>query len=907
MSEFGKLGWGTGSFGTASPAGQSAATTEAEQKTSSSGSELGDPTTALSSAHARALVKTYGPTVGLPAANEHILKKKSWAPTFDIFSRELNFDFSNLGVVIRIRFMGSADLSASILAFGAIQEGDPQDLTASLQPHHLDDFVAALITVPGVDLGGVFQPIPGWDLPTALVTIPSVNLGAIGGGHFPEDIPALLAAVPPVDLPAEIRGGFSDTLDLTGALTQIGAFQGLQGIVRAAIPSLADLQARIGVISQGVVDLPATLQPYRSVDLGAAIETQRVFGVRALIYGYARLVTEDITAYLRRVDSVVEDFPVVPLKAVVSTHTSDKLPNLTKVARSFFNNRYVFGTVGAGLVVLNLQPVFGVFPDLHAEIIGRDFFRSNITGFVRAAIRDNKGLGSVVTSVVQFTNVRRLLLDLIPLINMEGDLIQVGGFLPVRGSIASVHRGQTTTADDAGFVTTASTYRFLLGTTQGLFIPPQAVSQIRVTTFRNVTSLPDLHATIEGWHEADLTASLSSYPFSALAASATALGVDHLSHLTAFLAAFKAADLGASLTRSGGFEPFGGSITAAGKVEDLSASVVSSIDPLAFNVVSVSTKPALNLGALINYGSLVSCSPTSVISEIGAYIKTIVTGTPETIQSLSAELNVLRVEEDFTADIVGRRRTRVRILSLTFRSKTRDSGRIRGSITPVIPTVSSVSAEIVGLLHEANLLASLTPVRFATLNGSFTTTEQVVNLNTGEVKSVLISFRSQVNLYVYEEVTTAVYATDRGTWAIDVRSLIREDSFFDRPASNREVKVDAGLQEFYSLDEAIRNAIVLLCERQQSEMAASLSARGAIADLGVQISTIAADRVGDLNTSLVSVLNSPDITASISGARSSLIGVTATLVAGVSQVSGNIGGSVSGNIVNDLGAEITVS
>lgn len=960
MAEFGKIGWGLGSFGISVPTGFSALI-EFVQKRSSAGVEEGTPAGTgipavytvsqfedgldkgtVTPSHVRAAFSTFAPDKLTPVASSFVLKAKSWAPVIEAFVRELTAATLDMGVIIRIWSQSSADLGASLLALGAINsvtedilasihgfvESDvlaylraqftsTADLGGSLQPYHLsdilaalypfhtDDFTATLEVILGVDLPGVVQTIPGWNLPTTLVTIPGVDLGAIGGGHFPVDFAAAAAAVPPVELPAEIRGGFSDTLDLAAELTQTGEFRGLQALLQAALPNNYDILAKIGVISQATADLAARLQPYRSVDLGAELITERIYQVRAIIAGWVREATSDFSALIRRVDSLTTELSVTPLKAVVSTHTGDRLYNLDRVVRPFFQNRYAFGTSDAGLFILTLEPVYGTFPDLHAEIVGVDFYRKNLTGFIRGALRVSDDLGSAVTSVVSFANVRRFLVDMIPLLNLPGDLVQVGGFLPVRASIRPVHKGITGQAPDAGFVSTAASYKFFIGTSAGLFVPPQIVSQVRISTYRNSADIPDLRATIEGWYETNLGASISYYPFSDFAATAFAIDLSHLTHLSASIASFKASDLGASLTQSGGFEFLPAALTVQGQIGDISASVVPAINPIAFNVVSVSTMPTSNLGAIINYGSLITCQATSLISAIGGYIKPIVTGTDETIQNLAAELNVLRIELPLTAEIVGRRRTRVRILSLTFRAKTRDSERIRGSITPVIPTSADLPVEIVGLLHEADLPATLVPVRYAGHDVDYTATETVANLSTGEIKSILVSFRSQVSSYIYEEVSNAVYATDRGTWAIDLRTLVRDESFYDRSPDSRELVLNDGLQEFFSLDEALRNAIIVLCERRQVGILAQLTARGQISDFSARIDSVTADRILDMSTSLVAVLNSPDISASISGAQSGLAAVLASIIPGVDAASGDLGGSVTGNIINDLSAEVT--
>jgi hypothetical protein len=199
-------------------------------------------------------------------------------------------------------------------------------------------------------------------------------------------------------------------------------------------------------------------------------------------------------------------------------------------------------------------------------------------------------------------------------------------------------------------------------------------------------------------------------------------------------------------------------------------------------------------------------------------------------------------------------------------------------------------------------------VRYQLHDVDFTATESVANFASGDVKDVLLSFRTQVQSYVYEEVTDSVYATDRGTWAIDLRTLAREASFFDRALDNREYVLDQ-LQEFYSLDEAIRAAIVILCERRQFHLSASLTVRGAIADMGAQVTAFSTDRVFDLNSKIMPVVNLPDISATIntSTQSSGFAAVAAIVTPSSSQVLTNLQGEIVGDITTNLTAEITAT
>ena len=800
---------------------------------------------------------------------------------------------------------GFADLGAYIEASRTLETDLPAEVLGNL----IKDLPAVLQAVDPVDLPASIEAIASVDLPATTVPIPGVDLGAYGGGHPPEDISAYVGTLPPVDLGAELRPTKEGTPeDLGAALTQVGAFVGLPAFMRIATSGLKDLEARIRVIADREKDLPANIHGWVEVDIPAYIKVQFIKDATAIIAGWAREVEFNLPAVIRRADAGSIDMGVDPVRAVVSTHTSDKLPNLDKVSKPFFENRYMVGTKYAGLAFVALEPIFGIFPDLHAEIVVRELTRTNMSAFLRPAFRSTNDLITALNSVSSFVTINKVILELVPLINMNAELVRTGGFLGLKGTIRPSYKGQTGTSDDAGFSFTATSYKFFLGTSRGLFIPPQPGPTLKIETYTNNHPTPDLHATLEGWHVSDFGAYLKEYPYSPISAYVNAWDLVHISHLPAQIGTFNPSDLYAYLNPFGAWYDLNSELIVQGQIGDLAAEVNPSINPLAYSVVTVSTKPFANLGAIINYESYVRCAVTSAVVGLSAFVKPIVTGTAANQLDLTASLISGRIELDLPAEIVGRKRTRVRTLALTFRAKTRDSERIRGSITPVAPTFYDVAASITGLLHEVDLPAEITPIRYSPHDVDFTAVEKVANLDSGDIKDVLVSFRSSVSFYVYDEVTEAVYATDRGTWTIDLRSLIRDEAFFDRSALNRELVI-SNIQEFYSLDDAIRYALTVLCERQQRSLSATVTALGQITDLGVDMGIIGSDRMSNLTTKLVAVANSPDITAYIntSNQSSGLQGILATATARYAENSISLGGSVSGSIVDDLGAEITAS
>jgi len=283
-------------------------------------------------------------------------------------------------------------------------------------------------------------------------------------------------------------------------------------------------------------------------------------------------------------------------------------------------------------------------------------------------------------------------------------------------------------------------------------------------------------------------------------------------------------------------------------------------------------------------------------------------GTDDTIVNLPANINVLRVEQALPAELTSRKRTRIRVLSLNFRANIRDSNNVIGIITPVHKNDLSLAASVIGLSHEKDLPASISPIRLIPEDARFTPSELLVNLQNAFItKEVFISFRSQVSSYVFEDVSSAVYPTERGTWAIDLRSLSPQESFFDLDPTNRNLALDK-IDEYYSLDEAIRAALVILCERRKANLSASLNAVGGSFNLGALVEVTSIDRFLDMRAAIVSVLNAPDLSADINlGPGSSdlleLLGILSPRVG--STVSLNA--SVVGHILEDLSAEIIVS
>ncbi len=731
----------------------------------------------------------------------------------------------------------------------------------------------------------------------------SVSLSAVR----PVDINAILNVHQPENIPAFLRTAYTAVLDLGSSLTQVGSFEGLPALIKSLSTSYSDMLAEIEVKYPG--DLRAFLHGYATTDLGASLVTERYKNLPVIIWGRVVAATSNFGAFVRQDTNGTKDMPVMGMKAVVSTHTSDKTPNLRKVGKVFYENKFLFGTRSKGLVAFVIEPVYGVFPDLHAEIFAQQYFRASLAALIRPAQRTTTEFPTTLVSVSPHIKITKITLKPQPLRELPTTLNARGGYLSMGALIRGGFSGSTGTAEDAAYTTTASTHRFILGTTKGLYIPKKNTPTIVTTTFNNNHPNPDLRASLRAWQASNIGAYLKVYNLAALPASLTSIGPDQYKDLYAFAEPAYVSDLLASLISTGEYRGLSASIESSGGISNFTASIISFINPLSYTVVPVSTKPFKDIGALINYGSMVSCAGGSQIASLSAYIRGFEGGTEDKAASLGASLNALRLTSGMPAEIVGRKLTRIRTLTLNFRASTRGSSTVNAVAVPKVETYSSLLASISGLSHEINFGASITPVRYALEDVLFTASEHAVNLrNPQNFKDVLLTFRSKVSSYVYEEIGQAIYPTEHGKWAIDLRSVKRQTSFFDRDPESRERLVSSA-EGFHSIDEAIRNAISIICDGVQDNLGASIVVGGGSSNLRVSMGVTSIDKFTDMRSKLVSVQTLPDISASVNTGRQSsgYASLMTTIYSGGLAVQSSMPASLDVEVARDLGAELTVT
>lgn len=813
---------------------------------------------------------------------QHVLVGKSWLHAI-VFQRILVSTYADLGTSLDVQ-RKDRDL------LGLIHGFITSDIDAAISGHPPENITASLIpTLPS-------------NIQALLNTIPYINFPVKAGGHFPEHITASVNITQPVNFSVYVRRGEIGTLDIAASITQVGGFDDLSTFVRSTRAAISDFGVSIEEKILG--NITAFINGNISSDIGGIINAERFNSLFGIIWNWTRQAVGEMKAYIRRIDHAVKDLPVDTVRAIISTHTSDKVPNLDRVSKPFYQNRYVFGTGSRGFFLLTLEPVFGYFPDLHAEIFAQQFFRLNIKAYIRVAARQSDGIIVSVLGVSPYVNINKITISPNPLKDLSVSIVQRGGFKQLQAQIRPLHSTSTGTSEDADYIYTAATYRFLLGTGRGLFIPEVNVPQIKVTTFRNNHPRPDLRAFIQGWNEINFGAYIRDYTFMSLSASLFAVDDGMFKDLFVQLIPAHIKSFSASVVPVGYYRHLAASISSGGGVSHIGASIVSFINPLAFDVVPVSTKPFSNIGAIINYDELVSCSSTSTFSSINAFIRGFFASDTNTSSDIGATLNVLRLLSDVNAEVIGRKRTRIRVLTLSFRANTRGSSSTGASITPLVKVVSDISVEIAGLSHQTDITASIIPARKVLSGVLLTESENVVDFRSGDTEEVFVTFRSKVGEYVYEKLTNTVYPTDRGTWAIDLRTAKRQELFFDRSPENRTRVID-GVVEYYSLDAAIRDALTFICDRQQENIGASIGGVGKAISFAAAVNVVGADNLSNIKAGIVSVYNSPEIFASVNtGLGSSRFESVMGVIFPANESQESLSAQVTGEHSKDFGVSV---
>lgn len=811
----------------------------------------------------------------------------------DLHALISGWEYSDLSANIKVIQTGASDLVAYVGLFSA----NSYDLLASIGTRHTFDILASIYSIAPEDLVAAIQSVPGYDLPAYLQSIPGADLQTYVGGHYPKYLYASVVASPPKDIKAVIRSGLSGTLDLSASITGTGYLNHLPTYIRCFNDSSKKLKAYI--IARVPKDIIAFIHGRAETDITAYIKGVNELNLGARIISWASENEKDLAAFIRPGWAGVKSLETF-IHGWVSTHTSNKPVNFNKLSRPF--NRFLLGTK-AGLAFVQMEPIWGVFPDLEASISGTPLSVYDMRAFLRASYRANYDLNASIIAVTKSININKIPINFVNVSNMSVYISAFSGYGAMDAFISGWKSESTNTPQGSGWVYVSSTIKFYLGTSLGLFIPSRVTSSIRPDRFINYSPTPDLWGYLYGWNQTDLIASISVQPFGSISASLTGLDLSHVKALQAYIGVMYTYDISTYLTCIGYYDSLYAHLTPFGQVCDLQASIKPYLKVLGYRVVPVETKPLLDLRAILN--PIAACGYSTTYAQLGCFIRGTVR--PAGGLDLTAYLNVLSNISDLNASIIGRKITRIKLMNFMFRAQSRSSYPFGAVIVGKALSTNDMSAFITPLHHTSDFVASITPYYPETTYSKLSPLDSIdvykmVNQNAELYKRISLLFESKTDSYVYNSIQKVLYSIGDGRWALNLSELSDTGEFFDKNVNDKERVID-NIVEYDSVDEAIRAAIVWLTEPQYYGLNASIYAIGGYSGMKATIEGIYADRASDLLTSIAIVNNEPILTAVITAYSG--YSTMRALITGYNSLSPGLYANISGVVYTGLYASIT--
>jgi hypothetical protein len=730
-----------------------------------------------------------------------------------------------------------------------------------------------------------------------------LDISAFCGGHLPADLSARILSISPLDMSAFIHGFIAGSpVDISSSITASGGYKDLGVTFIGTYRSYASLSASIRV--KEPVNLLARISGWAYSDLGATISHSFAApDLRALIKGLGS--AHKNFAGIIRPTQAGSLLMSVWLRGLVRTHTSKKTTsNINVFPRRFFQNRYLVGTNARGFSIVVIEPIFGSFPDLSATIQAVQYYRSNLRACIRGLLfyPDQSNMPTSITGVGPKIFIDRVALNFVLFRSLGASIVGTGGFMDMKTSIKAYVSTNTGTSLDATWSYSRNTTRQFFATSKGLFVLPRITEELKRLSYRNSHNTPDLHAYLYGWATLDMSASIKAWSHTHLSASIVVYDLTHLGHIAAFIRPMNTGDISATISSSGAFSQLSAYITATSSISHLGAKILPYIDPNNRSIICVHTKPFINLGASINFDSTYSCSRQGAYSELltSIYVKSAESS------DLFATITSLRSYKDMVATITGVKRVRTKILTLYYRSRSRDSFAMGATINGYkAENTSDLLCSIVGMKHEADLSASLTVVR---LKPRYVYTEEDILLvdYTDPTRNMTarVFFESGPETYIYSSTDGLLYSSDNSVWKVIVREKAPTTStqFFD--GETLRSKMVHNITNYDSFDEAVRAAIDALVSPNTFDIGASISASGAVASLYGSIVATAVDKLSDIGARIYEVPELPDISATITpiGYMGSLLASIRSMVDSSSSLAGSLHGYVESDVLASLTA-----
>lgn len=811
----------------------------------------------------------------------------------DMTASIYGWEYSDLLAVVQITYRQNLDLRASVGSIGVLASS----LSAIIVSTYIEDITGELVVIAPSDLNSYLRTIPPKDLPTTLVPVPPVDLRAFGGGHLPKDLSANLIINQPFPIIAWIRVGLNGETNLYGEVTCTGGWYNMAASIEAAFSGSSPLYA--GITCRVPVDLRTYISGWANADLFASVIGVYSNDLGAWVIPCHLESYKDMPSFTRASWNGSPSDLETTIHGWISAHTTDKIYNYNLY--SIFPRKILIGQ-RHGLSLIRLEPVRGLFPDLHAVIQVVQLNTSYLKAYINPVYPISTDIITTANAVTRTIHIDKIAINMVNVSDMAVFISAFSGYKPMHASIvgkASVH---TSTTENSKWVSASSTVRFYIGTTRGLFIPERRVNEIRYINFLNYSVMPDMHAYLFGWAANDLSAYISVQPYITMAGFISCLDLSHVKALTASITSVYTKNLLASISGVGYYDEFYASIASMGGVNDLAASIKPYLKILGYRIIGVETMPFLDLYAVVN--PVFACGHITTYSYLNAFIRCGIVS-EEGGSDLYAEIFSNTDVKDLSSSVIGRKLTRLRILNLYFRTLTRSNTAFNASIIGVGKGEYGIGAYIKGLPHEEDLGASITAINYfinvMDPQGLIDVYKERTNGTAYLYKRLKLFFSNHVDEYVYDSLNDALYTIGEGRWVLNLTEFTEVLSFYDRSPSDRNRDLDS-IVEYSSVDEAIRAAIVFLTEFRTTDLTASIVATGGYSKLYAEVYGVYHDRVSELSASLTIVNNLPDLYASISAfsgykyLRSSIVGYASSAPELLANVYGVVYESLTANI-----------
>ena len=368
----------------------------------------------------------------------------------------------------------------------------------------------------------------------------------------------------------------------------------------------------------------------------------------------------------------------------------------------------------------------------------------------------------------------------------------------------------------------------------------------------------DLISTLEGVALNDLTAEYGTTPQDLLSATLTATGINNLG-LEANIVPTQ------QVTLSGVYE-FSPSLALLASIEAIEGSeLYAQITPKVFYVdssIPINTFPYQNLKAQINASA---CAFSSFYSDLGVYIKGVSNKDLEV--SIVGIAGQYAITQDYLAIL-----SRANVIAEDWVFVIAEQSIISQSVLPLVIATSPFSdltASIEGIQPEATLSGSIQPIFYTGVRSDNTVLGEWVNTKNGQRKTIRIFFRGDSSEFYYSTDADRSFTVSPDTTleiVIETYDLIEEGqgSLLTQKTNVKRCVVDK-LNDFNTMDEAIRYGIMCALSEINQELKAYIIASGGYSELSAEIYPIDTDFLRDLSAKYVSVTNQPELFATVTG------------------------------------------